>query len=74
MTSYNQLSQVLGYSGTLFNRLPGGTLLLRRLHRLSCERGVVVLEPVAFYNPTKKGGRRDSNPRPLDPQSSALTN
>ena len=31
MTFYNQLSQVLGYSGTLFNRPPGGTLLLRRL-------------------------------------------
>jgi len=32
MTFYNQLSQVFGYSGTLFNRPPGGTLLLRRLH------------------------------------------
>jgi len=26
------LSQLLGYSGTLFNRPPTGTLLLRRLH------------------------------------------
>jgi hypothetical protein len=32
MTFYSQLSQVFGYSGTLFNRPPGGTLLLRRLH------------------------------------------
>ena len=32
MTFYNQLLQVFGYSGTLFNRPPGGTLLLRRLH------------------------------------------
>jgi hypothetical protein len=32
ITFYNQLSQVFSYSGTLFNRPPGGTLLLRRLH------------------------------------------
>ncbi len=32
MTFYNQLSQALGYSGTIFNRPPNGTLLLRRLH------------------------------------------
>jgi hypothetical protein len=32
MTFYRQLSQVFGYSGTIFNRPPGGTLLLRRLH------------------------------------------
>ncbi len=31
MTFYNQLSQALGYSGTIFNRPPNGTLLLRRL-------------------------------------------
>jgi len=34
MTFYNQLSQVFNYSGTLFNRPPGGTLLLRRLQRV----------------------------------------
>ena len=34
MTFYNQLSQAFSYSGTLFNRPPGGTLLLRRLHLL----------------------------------------
>ena len=37
MTFYNQLSQALGYSGTLFNRPPGGTLLLRRLHKKPVE-------------------------------------
>ena len=31
---YSQLSQVFLYSGTLSNRPPSGTLLLRRLHRM----------------------------------------
>ena len=31
MTFYRRLSQVFGYSGTIFNRPPSGTLLLRRL-------------------------------------------
>jgi len=31
MTFYSRLSQVFGYSGTIFNRPSGGTLWLRRL-------------------------------------------
>ena len=32
MTFYSQLSQAFSYSGTIFNRPPDGTLLLRRLY------------------------------------------
>jgi hypothetical protein len=46
MTFYNQLSQVFSYSGTLFNRLPGGTLLLRRLqivrNKIVADKGINV--------------------------------
>ena len=37
MTFYNQLSQAFSYSGTLFNRPPDGTLLLRRLQLASAK-------------------------------------
>jgi len=39
MTFYNQLSRAFGYSGTLFNRPPAGTLLLRRLHLHHIQHG-----------------------------------
>ena len=48
MTFYNQLSRAFGYSGTLFNRPPAGTLLLRRLQYITklaeCEQNVIVDE------------------------------
>ena len=52
MTFYNQLSQAFSYSGTLFNRPPGGTLLLRRLH----ERADLILTGHLHSLPIGEGG------------------
>jgi hypothetical protein len=63
MTFYRQLSQVFGYSGTIFNRPPGGTLLLRRLQRVhlfdkSHGAFICVNEWLLFED----GARRERNP------------
>jgi hypothetical protein len=39
---YSQLSQVFLYSGTLSNRPPSGTLLLRRLHLFISRRANII--------------------------------